>query len=334
MPRRWLDAAAQAAISFNTRFALPAIVRFPSTDRSETVSDRMLGYLYLTLATWLVGSTVVASKVAAGGVPPFTATALRFALALPCFLAMMRASHQALPRLHRRDRAILLVQAVAGTVGYTALLIAGLRTTSSTDASVILGTLPVVSAVVAVLVLGERPGLSDAAAVGLAAAGILVLSWQPADGTRSFAGDALVFGAVGCEALFILLNKRLDTPLSPLVLSTLVSAIGLLVSLPAAIAERPWATSIDAAALLAVAYYALLPTVGGFLLWYAGTARVSGTEAALFTSLAPVAALLLTSLLLDEPVGWRQIAGIACVLAAVLSLALVQQRRRANALNP
>jgi drug/metabolite transporter (DMT)-like permease len=294
----------------------------------------MLGYLYLTLAACLVGSTVVASKVAAGGLPPFTATALRFALALPCFLALMRASRQALPRLARRDWAILLVQAVAGSVGYTALLIAGLRSTSSADASVILGTLPVVSVVVAVLVLGERPGPRDAAAVALAAAGILVLSWQPADGTRALAGDALVFGAVVCEALFILLNKRLATPLPPLVLSTLMSAIGLLVSLPAAIAERPWTTSIDAAALLAVAYYALLPTVGGFLLWYAGTARVSGTEAALFTSLAPVAALLLTSVLLDEPVGWRQMAGIACVLAAVPSLALARGWRRAGILSP
>ena len=76
-------------------------------------------------------------------------------------------------------------------------------------------------------------------------------------------------------------------------------------------------TAVTPAALLAVGYYALLPTVGGFLLWYAGTARVGGTEAALFTALAPVAALLLAALLLDEPVGPRQFAGIAFVLAAV-----------------
>ncbi|MFS2021583.1 EamA/RhaT family transporter, partial [Massilia sp. CT11-108] len=37
----------------------------------------------------LVGSTVVASKIAAAGLPPFTATALRFALALPCFLVLL-----------------------------------------------------------------------------------------------------------------------------------------------------------------------------------------------------------------------------------------------------
>jgi len=280
------------------------------------VSAKTLGYLYLTLAMVLVGSTVVASKIAAAGLPPFTATALRFALALPCFLVLLRVSGQRLPRPGWRDGALLLVQGLAGTAGYTALLMAGLRATSALDAGVILGTLPVVSAVVAVLVLGERPRPALIATVLLAGVGLYVL--QPAArGAGSSTGNALVFGAVLCEALFILLNKRVRIAMSPLALSTLMSAIGLAASLPFALAERGSMAAVTPAALLAVGYYALLPTVGGFLLWYAGTARVGGTEAALFTALAPVAALLLAALLLDEPVGPRQFAGIAFVLAAV-----------------
>ncbi|MCS0613677.1 DMT family transporter [Massilia kyonggiensis] len=279
------------------------------------MSDKTLGYVYLTLAMVLVGSTVVASKIAAAGLPPFTATALRFALALPCFLALLRVSGERLPRPGRRDAALLVVQGLAGTAGYTTLLMAGLRATSALDAGVILGTLPVVSAVVAVLVLGERPRPALIATVLLAAIGLFVL--QPAGRSAgSLTGNALVFGAVLCEALFILLNKRVRIAISPLALSTLMSAIGLAASLPFALAEGA-AAAVTPAALLAVGYYALLPTVGGFLLWYAGTARVGGTEAALFTALAPVAALLLAALLLDEPVGPRQLAGIAFVLAAV-----------------
>jgi len=280
------------------------------------VSDKTLGYWYLTLAMVLVGSTVVASKIAAAGLPPFTATALRFALALPCFLVLLHVSGERLPRPGWRDGALLVVQGLAGTAGYTALLMAGLRATSALDAGVILGTLPVVSAVVAVLVLGERPRPALMATVLLAGAGLFVL--QPAGrGAGSLTGNALVFGAVLCEALFILLNKRVRIAMSPLALSTLMSAIGLAASLPFALAERGSMAAVTPAALLAVGYYALLPTVAGFLLWYAGTARVGGTEAALFTALAPVAALLLAALLLDEPVGPRQFAGIAFVLAAV-----------------
>jgi drug/metabolite transporter (DMT)-like permease len=304
------------AISFNTGGGPATNLRSRVDNEENVVSDKNLGYLYLTLAMVLVGSTVVASKIAAAGMPPFTATALRFALALPCFLVLLRVSGQRLPRPDVRDGALLVVQGLAGTAGYTALLMAGLRATSALDAGVILGTLPVVSAVVAVFVLGERPRPALLATVALAGVGLLVL--QPADaGAGSMTGNALVFGAVVCEALFILLNKRVRMDISPLALSTLMSAIGLAASLPFALAEGGAMAAATPAALLAVAWYALLPTVGGFLLWYAGTARVGGTEAALFTALAPVAALLLAALLLDEPVGTRQLAGIAFVLAAV-----------------
>ena len=293
------------------------------------MSDKTLGYVYLTLAMLLVGSTVVASKIAAGALPPFTATALRFALALPCFLALLRVSGTRLPRPGARDGAILVLQGLAGTAGYTALLMAGLRTTSAANAGVILGTLPVVAAVVAVLVLGERPRPALLVTIALAAIGLWVLNRQPAGGAAgSMMGNALIGAAVLCEALFILLNKRLRIDVPPLALSTLMSAIGLAAALPFALAEAAWTAPVAASALLAVGYYALLPTVCGFLLWYAGTARIGGTEAALFTALAPVAALLLAALLLGEPVGLSQLAGIAFVLAAVGALGWSASRAR------
>ena len=56
------------------------------------------------------------------------------------------------------------------------------------------------------------------------------------------------------------------------------------------------------------------------LLWYAGAARVRGSEAALFTALAPVTAVLLAAGLLGEPLGAAQLGGMACVLGAALLL--------------
>ena len=89
-----------------------------------------------------------------------------------------------------------------------------------------------------------------------------------------------------------------------------------------ALFERPWAEPWDGTGVLAVICYALVPTVGGFLLWYAGAARLTGMQAALTTALLPVSAVLLSALLLGEPVGGLQIAGMACVVGAVLAGAL------------
>ncbi|MCE3544183.1 DMT family transporter, partial [Escherichia coli] len=66
----------------------------------------------------------------------------------------------------------------------------------------------------------------------------------------------------------------------------------------------------------------IVPTVGGFLLWYAGAARVSGAEASLFTAVAPVSAVVFAVIFLGETVSRNQIIGIACVLLAVGGLGL------------
>ena len=56
------------------------------------MSQKPEGYACLTLAMGLVGSTVIASKIIGTGLPPFTAASLRFAMALPFFIVLMRMS--------------------------------------------------------------------------------------------------------------------------------------------------------------------------------------------------------------------------------------------------
>lgn len=293
------------------------------------------GYCYLASAMIMVGSTVVASKLIAGGLPPFTATALRFAIAFPLFVALMRLTAASWPSPTRRDWLILFVQAVAGSVGYTTLLISGMRMTSAADAGVIIGTLPVVSAAISIIVLGERPSRTTLAAIALAALGVLSIVFRAdtdTGGASSPAGTALIFGAVICEGLFILLNKRLRVQISPLVQSAMMSGLGFAAALLPAAMELPGMPPITALSMGAVVYYALVPTIGGFLLWYAGTARTSGAEASLFTAFAPVSALLFAVVILDEEVGWQQVAGIACVLAAVFMLGWAASKDRRSVL--
>ncbi|KVP38747.1 DMT family transporter [Burkholderia ubonensis] len=300
------------------------------------MKTRLIGYLYLAAAMTGVGSTVIASRLAAGGLPPFTATALRFLIATPLLFALMRAQRLRWPRLSRRDAGLLVVQAAAGGVGYTVLLICGTRLSSPLDAGVMLGTLPAMSTLIAAVLLRERQTPRDWAAAALATAGVLLVTFTPghaAPSMRALAGDALVLAAVACEAVFILLNRRLAVPLAPLTLSTAMSGLGFVLALvPAAFewhaATAGWTSGAIAAvvSVVSVVYYALVPTVLGYLCWYAGSARTSGTEAALFTAFAPVSAVLFAVTLFGETLNAARLAGIALVVAGVLVGAM---RRRA-----
>lgn len=303
--------------------------------------ERLTGYIYCTLAMIGVGSTVVASKLIVHGLPPFTAAALRFAIALPVFLLAMALTGERWPRVSWREAWLLVLQSGSGSVGYTVLLLSGMRLASAADAGVIAGTLPAVAALVAVIALRERPGAMTIAAIMLATAGVLVCTTggsaitAPIDrgGAPSiWLGNACVLAAVVCEALFILLNKRLRTPISPLQLSTLMTGIGLVLSLVPALFERPWTAAFDRTSMAGVIYYALVPTVIGFFLWFAGAARIAGAQASALTAFVPVSAAIFSAVILHEHIGRAHLWSMACVLAAVFLIAFegLHRSRRAQ----
>lgn len=218
-------------------------------------------------------------------------------------------------------------------MGYTVLLIQGVTLSSAADAGVVVGTLPAMSALFAALFLGERPGVRMVAAIALATLGVMAVSTAPGAGAHAstrLVGIALVRAAIACEAVFILANKRLAQPIAALPLSTLMSAGGLLLSLlPAWWRHGESPSAFSHAALAGVLYYAWVPTVGGFLLWYAGSQCTSGARAALATVWLPVSALALSALVLGEPIRSGQWLGLACVLLAMW-LAAPERGKRAS----
>ncbi len=191
------------------------------------------------------------------------------------------------------------------------------------------GTLPAVAALFSVLALGERPGPALWVSIGLATAGVAAISLPQAgaagggEGAHALLGHALVLGAVACEATFILVNKRLRVPVPPpLALSATMSALGLLAYLVPAWLEQAWRHPVlPPVAVGAALYYALVPGVLGFWLWFVGAQRLAGAKAALATAVMPVSALVLAALALGEQVTPWQIGGCALVLLAVLAAA-------------
>jgi len=289
-------------------------------------TQRQIGFVFLAAAMVLVGSTVVASKIIGAGMPPFMATALRFAISSLVFAGALWLSRERLPKLSGRDWLLLVIQGAAGSFAYTVLLIIALTFTSAVNAGVILGTLPLVMGVLAITAFGERPSRPFMLAIVLATLGVGLVTLKI--GTEGVSlpkmddaiGIAILLVAVVCEALFLVLNKKLMTPVPTLTLSALMSVFGLLLALVPAGLEMAWGglIGITQSALLGVVYYALVPTFLGFLLWYGGAARTTTGEAALFTAILPISALVLAALILGEPITVRQGAGCLFVIVAIV----------------
>lgn len=309
-----------------------------SKSRATALHHDAWGPVLCGAAMATVGTSVLASKLIGLQVEPFVATALRHALALPLLALLCALFRPSWSMPSRRDAVILLLQAAAGSVGYTVLLIAGTSMASAADAGVVAGTLPAMATLFTVVMLGERPGLMALMGIALATAGVLVLTvgTAPAQATplphRSL-GIALVAAAVACEVVFILGQRKLSAPIEPLAMATLMSAGGLLLSLPAAAAA--WAMgasrgSLDAPslplALAAIAWYAWVPTVLGFWLWYAGARRATATQAAASTAWLPLVAVTGAAIALGETLTRSQLGALGLVLAGVLIGSMARDR--------
>lgn len=292
------------------------------------MSDRAIGYVFLILAMMTVGSTVVASKLIAAELSPFTATAWRFGIALPVLLGFLAIFPMHFPRLSRRDWALLWLQAGAGSLGYTALLIGGLSWMSAGDAGVIIGTLPAVAALFAILVLREQAQPRVLVAAALATLGVIAVAWT-GHAPGSLLGVLMVLGAVVCESAFILLNKRMARPLLPLLQTMMMAGMGFVLAVPLALLDSSPILP-PASAFAPLLWYALVPTVAGFLLWYAGAARVSGGEAAAVTAVAPVTAVGLSAVWLGEHVHFGQVLGMIAVVLAILLVSRPKVEHRAS----
>ena len=279
----------------------------------------------MTGAMIIVGSTVVAGKVISAGFPLFLASTLRFALASALFVPLVLRGERPFPRIMKRDLFRIALLSFFGNFLYSIFLLYGLKRTSAAESGIILGTAPVVTAALSYIVLHERFGLRKMGGLLLVILGMLIINVSGSDpsGTvHSVIGDLLIGGSVIGEALWTLFGKTVSVKVSPLVLAALTTFYGLLFFLPFGIVQAigfPF-QSLPASGWLVLAYYGSVGTVGAYLLWYRGMPKVPASTAGMFVGMVPASAVILSFVLLKEPLLWTHVLGILCVLAALICI--------------
>ena len=217
----------------------------------------------------------------------------------------------------RRDL-LLLVLCGVFFAGDLAALHAAVNLTTAANAILFLNAQPIYVSIGAWLLFGERVGPRFIGATALAMAGVVVLTWTSADlGAGHALGDALGVVAGVCYAGYILAASRLRTDYSSLAINVATCLVGAPLLLAAALATgqsvapptvNDWFLMIG----LGVVAHACGQ---GLIVW--GLAHLPAAFASVSLLVAPVSAAALAWLLLAEPLGLVQVAGMALVLAGV-----------------
>jgi drug/metabolite transporter (DMT)-like permease len=305
------------------------------TDRT---ASRLVDWALLILCNLIWASQFVLAKLVQEQMGPVFATLLPMALATLCLIPLVRRQQirgERRPAIGAGDLARFGVIGVFGQVVAQLGVTWGVRLAPASNAALLSLTLPVATAVMAYLLLGERMTTVRWMSFVLAVAGVLQCSgvdWHELRFTSGgvLAGNSLIMlGILGSAFYNVYGKKLLDryTPLEVLLYSYYAVLICLM---PVTFYLEP--DSLHAAAAfgpkvwLGVLLLAALQYFLSMILFLTVLTRLDAAQAGLSNYLIPVFGVLIAASALGEQLTARMAIGGLVVLASTLLITVYEER--------
>jgi len=287
-----------------------------------STTPRLFACLLLAGSMALVGTYVALSKPLTAVIPVFALAFLRFGIAAVAMLPWtFRAPGEA--PLTPTEQWLFFLLSFFGNFLFSICMLTGITLTTATAAGVILATLPAVVALLSRFFLRERLTPRVLLAIALAVGGIMLLQLAKAESANArgaLLGNLLMFGAVVCEAIYVIIAKRLSATRTPLRVSALINLWGLALIAPFGL----WSlASFDLGTLNAghwslLVFYSLAASLFAVWMWVTGLKHIPASQAGVFTVALPIAATAVGVLLLGERFTVLHAAALACASVGVL----------------
>ncbi|MEU6895237.1 DMT family transporter [Streptomyces sp. NPDC046557] len=259
------------------------------------------------------------------GFGPWSAIGVRGVLAAVIAVTALLVTRAPLPA--RRDWPALAVVAGGCAVGFPLLTTLALQTSSTANSAVVIGALPMATAVFSAVITRRSPSKVFWAAAGVGAATVIVFTLSQNHG-RPTVADLYLFGALLVCAAGYAFGGRLSAAGMP---GWRVIAWGVVLAAPVNIAVSLWAlphepVHLTAKALIGMAYIAAISQFGGFVVWYKGMGLIGVARASQLQLAQPLLTLVWAVLLLGEHIT----PAVPLTAAVVLTCIVVTQRARTS----
>ena len=282
----------------------------------------------------LVGAYVGFSKSLVLVFPVFLLAWLRFGMAAVAMAHWVR-RQSGEEALNSRDRKLLFLESFFGNFLFSICMLFGVSMTSALAAGIIMAAIPAVVALLSWLLLQERITRAVLGGIVCAVGGIALVSLtqHTGDSGTSVAGNLLLIGAVVCEALYVVLGKKLTGRVSAKRISALVNLWGLLLVTPFGLYQ---ALSFNFAAVqpgswVLLVFYALAASMWTVWLWMTGLKHIPASRAGIYTVLLPVTAAIVGVVVLGERFSHMQVAAFGLALVGVVLATWPSKAADANA---
>ncbi len=275
--------------------------------------------------TW--SSSFLFIKVAVVDIGPWTIAAGRVGIAAVILYAFLRFRGLPLPRAPSAWASFAVVGVVGNVLPFF-LIGYGEQTVDSGLAAILMGVMPVVTIVLAHLLIPDEPfTLRRGAGVLMGFGGVIVLVGVDAlggFGTSTIAQLAVLGGAV-CYSISTVFVRRTVSLSGPLMAAG-SQIVGAVVAIPLALGmERPWHYSPSASALVAVGMLGVFSTAIAVLIYFRLVKQLGAGKLSQVNYLIPVLGAAWGMLFLGERFNPSTFVALAMVLVGI---AIVSGRRK------
>ena len=281
-------------------------------------SKRILGSVFLTIASIIWGAMFVVVKIIVDEVHPIQLVWLEYLIALVFLIGYSIMKRE---KWHINWPDLKLIFWI-GIIGNTISLVAqemGTGLSNAQTGSVITSTIPAFMIIFGWLILKEKLDKVKIFSVIIAILGVVMIVGLKMSGTNVILGVLLLVLDSIAWALMSVLVKKVKTysSLQITIMSTVVAVVALT---PFILSDLQSLTSInfvDPKVILSLLYIGAVSTAVAYVMWNRGLQIVSAGSSGLFYLIQPIVGSFLGWLLLGEQISVGFVIGSALILASV-----------------
>jgi drug/metabolite transporter (DMT)-like permease len=275
-----------------------------------------LGLFLGFLGVVIFGGSLPGTRLAVADLAPWFVTFGRAAIAGVMALAVLLLLRKPFPK---RDMWLaMVISSLCLVIGFPGLTGLAMQTVPSSHGGVVLGLLPLATAICGTILTGERPSPAFWACGVLGAALVVIFAVRDSDMTLSL-GDIYLFMAVGICALGYAYSARLSKHMPGWEVISWLCVIALPFTAPAAIyLIPPDPSAVRTSAWAGFAYVAVMSQYIGFFAWNAGLALGGVARVSQVQLLQTFVTLAIAALVLGEKVDLTTVVFAVAVVGVVL----------------
>lgn len=271
-------------------------------------------YLLTAAAAIFWGANFNLAKPVVAEMGPYVAGASRYLIAAGIMLLITRFRREHIPIRYMRTYVTL---GLVGVFGFNLLFFLGMQTTSAVNGALIMALNPLLTAVIAFVILKDRPSNRQMLAFPIGITGVAIVVLGAGAHLRMSTGDIYIFFANLSWAFYnVLVRKLMPKDVSGIASTAGIMTVGALALTAVALisGEKFIVPSFDASAALLV--MVICGGVLSYLFWNAGIAKLGPAKAAIFLNLVPITSIIIAAFE-GIPPNQAQIVGAVIVISAV-----------------